>query len=64
VAGKRSIPCSAAVGLHPRVRSLPSLVDAISNGAITVKANRLPLADVEEAWTRAEAPGERTVLVP
>jgi hypothetical protein len=43
---------------------MPSLIDAISNGAITVKANRLPLADVEEAWTRAEAPGERTVLVP
>jgi hypothetical protein len=36
----------------------------IGSGAITVKANTLPLADVEEAWTREEAPGERTVLVP
>jgi hypothetical protein len=34
------------------------------DGAIAVKANTLPLADVEEAWTREEAPGERTVLVP
>jgi hypothetical protein len=24
----------------------------------------MPLADVEEAWTREERPGERTVLVP
>jgi hypothetical protein len=43
---------------------MPSLIDAISNGAIAVKANTLPLADVEEAWMREEEPGERTVLVP
>jgi NADPH:quinone reductase-like Zn-dependent oxidoreductase len=43
---------------------LPSLVDAIGAGAIAVKANTLPLADVAAAWTREEAPGERTVLVP
>jgi hypothetical protein len=43
---------------------MPSLIDAISNGAIAVKANTMPLADVEEAWTREEAPGERTILVP
>jgi hypothetical protein len=43
---------------------LPPLADAISNAAIAVTANTLPLADVEEAWTREEAPGERTVLVP
>jgi hypothetical protein len=24
----------------------------------------VPLTDVEDAWTRSEAPGERTVLVP
>jgi hypothetical protein len=40
------------------------LIDAISNGAISVKANTMPLADVEQAWTREEEPGERTVLVP
>jgi hypothetical protein len=32
--------------------------------SIAVKANTMPLADVEEAWTREEAPGERTILVP
>ena len=54
---------SLFVGCWQRVE-LPSLVDAISDGAIAVKANTVPLADVEEAWTREEAPGERTVLVP
>jgi len=24
----------------------------------------MPLADVEQIWTQAEVPGERTVLVP
>jgi NADPH:quinone reductase-like Zn-dependent oxidoreductase len=53
-----------AVGLADYLAELPSLIDAISNSAITVKANTMPLADVEEAWTRKEPPGERTVLVP
>ena len=53
-----------AVGPADYLAELPSLIDAISNGAIAVKANTMPLADVEEAWTREEAPGERTVLVP
>ena len=53
-----------SVGPADYLAELPSLVDAISNGAIAVKANTMPLADVEEAWTREEAPGERTVLVP
>jgi NADPH:quinone reductase-like Zn-dependent oxidoreductase len=53
-----------AVGPADYLAEMPSLVDAISNGAIAVKANTLPLADVEEAWTRKEPPGERTVLVP
>ena len=53
-----------AVGPADYLAKLPSLINAISNGAISVKANTMPLADVEEAWTREEAPGERTVLVP
>ena len=53
-----------AVGPADYLAEMPSLIDAISNGAIAVKANTMPLADVEEAWTREEAPGERTVLVP
>jgi len=53
-----------SVGPADYLAELPSLVDAISSGAIAVKANTVPLADVEQAWTREEAPGERTVLVP
>ncbi len=43
---------------------LPSLVDAISAGAIAVSATATPLADVEAAWARPEKPGERIVLLP
>jgi NADPH:quinone reductase-like Zn-dependent oxidoreductase len=43
---------------------LPSLVDAINAGSIAVTANRRPLAEVERVWMQADAPGERTVLVP
>ncbi|MGO9659823.1 MAG: hypothetical protein ACLQVK_06665 [Acidimicrobiales bacterium] len=43
---------------------LPSLVDEIGTGAIEVKTNSLPLADVEEIWLQPAVPGERTVLVP
>jgi NADPH:quinone reductase-like Zn-dependent oxidoreductase len=53
-----------AVGPADYLAELPSLVGAISNGAIAVKPNTMPLAGVEEAWTREEAPGERTVLMP
>ena len=40
------------------------LVDVIAVGRITVTTSTVPLADVEQAWTRPETPGERTVLVP
>jgi NADPH:quinone reductase-like Zn-dependent oxidoreductase len=53
-----------AVGPADYLAEMPSLIDAISGGAIAVKANTVPLSDVEQAWTRNEAPGERTVLVP
>jgi NADPH:quinone reductase-like Zn-dependent oxidoreductase len=43
---------------------LPSLVDEITAGTIAVRANAVPLTEVEDAWTRSETPGERTVLVP
>jgi NADPH:quinone reductase-like Zn-dependent oxidoreductase len=43
---------------------LPSLVEEITVGAIAVCANVVPLADVQDAWTSEETPGERTVLVP
>jgi len=43
---------------------LPSLAAEITAGTIAVKAPAVPLADVEQVWSRAEVPGERTVLVP
>ena len=43
---------------------LPSLVAEITAGTIAVTATTMPLADVEQIWPQAEAPGERTVLVP
>jgi NADPH:quinone reductase-like Zn-dependent oxidoreductase len=43
---------------------LPSLVEQINAGAIAVKPNPVPLADVQVAWSRPDLPGERTVLVP
>jgi NADPH:quinone reductase-like Zn-dependent oxidoreductase len=43
---------------------LPSLVEEITAGTIAVQPNPVPLAAVEAAWARRDAPGERTVLVP
>jgi NADPH:quinone reductase-like Zn-dependent oxidoreductase len=43
---------------------LPSLVAEISAGTIEVRPHPVSLADVEQAWASAEAPGERTVLIP
>jgi NADPH:quinone reductase-like Zn-dependent oxidoreductase len=43
---------------------LPSLVREISAGAIVVNPHLRSLSDVEEIWTQADVPGERTVLVP
>ncbi len=53
-----------AVTAQEYLAELPSLVDEISSGAITVTASTVPLADVEGAWTCADPPGQRTVLVP
>jgi NADPH:quinone reductase-like Zn-dependent oxidoreductase len=53
-----------AVSGRAYLAELPSLVAEIDSGAIAVKANPVPLADVETAWTQGAPPGERTVLVP
>jgi NADPH:quinone reductase-like Zn-dependent oxidoreductase len=46
------------------VAELPALVEEISAGTIAVQARPVPLAEVEQAWTAKENPGERTVLMP
>ena len=43
---------------------LPSLVAEITAGAIRVTPSPVPLADVTQAWTHTDPPGERTVLLP
>lgn len=53
-----------AVSTEAYLAELPSLVDQIDAGTIAVHPNAVPLAEVEEAWSRPEAPGARTVFLP
>ena len=53
-----------AVSPETYLAELPALVDEINAGAIAVKPNPMPLADVEAVWSMADVPGERTVLLP
>jgi NADPH:quinone reductase-like Zn-dependent oxidoreductase len=53
-----------AVSTGAYLAELPSLVDEIDSGRISVSVNTMPLAAVEAAWARADTPGERTVLLP
>ncbi|HEX4216292.1 MAG TPA: zinc-binding alcohol dehydrogenase family protein [Candidatus Dormibacteraeota bacterium] len=46
------------------VAELPSLVDEIDRGSLTVNVRPAPLADVEAVWIAPEVSGTRTVLVP
>jgi NADPH:quinone reductase-like Zn-dependent oxidoreductase len=53
-----------AVSTEVYLAELPSLVEQINSGALTLRVNNQPLADVEEIWLRPDVPGERIVLVP
>jgi NADPH:quinone reductase-like Zn-dependent oxidoreductase len=53
-----------AVSTQVYLGELPSLVDEIDHGTITITPNTVPLADVEKIWAQPDLPGERTVLVP
>jgi NADPH:quinone reductase-like Zn-dependent oxidoreductase len=53
-----------AVSPRDYLAELPALVSEINAGTIAVTPNPVPLADVETAWAHADAPGERTVLIP
>lgn len=53
-----------AVSTKTYLAELPSLIEEIDAGTIAVQPNAVPLAEVEEAWSRPDAPGTRTVLVP
>jgi NADPH:quinone reductase-like Zn-dependent oxidoreductase len=53
-----------AVSTQVYLGELPSLVEQIHSGAITLGVRSVPLSDVEDIWVRAVVPGERIVLVP
>jgi NADPH:quinone reductase-like Zn-dependent oxidoreductase len=53
-----------AVSTEAYLAELPSLVDEIDAGTISVSVRPVPLADVEATWTASEAPGPRAVLIP
>lgn len=53
-----------SVSVADILAELPSLLAELATGALAVDAHAVPLADVEAAWDRPTAPGERIVLVP
>jgi NADPH:quinone reductase-like Zn-dependent oxidoreductase len=53
-----------AVSNETYLAELPSLVDQIKAGTITLKAKPQALADIHAIWTNTDKPGERTVLIP
>lgn len=52
-----------AVSPEVYLGELPSLVEEIAAGALTLPVRAVPLADVESAWSTDE-PGKRTVFIP
>jgi len=53
-----------AVSTRAYLAELRALIEEINESTIAVKANTMPLADVERIWTQPDEPGERTVLMP
>ncbi|MCI4370600.1 MAG: zinc-binding dehydrogenase, partial [Thermoplasmata archaeon] len=53
-----------AVSPRGYLAELPSLVDEITANRLKVSAVTVGLRDIEAAWTRAIAPGQRMVVVP
>lgn len=53
-----------SVSVDAYLAELPSLIEAIDDGAFLINARSVPLADVERTWTTPELPGVRTVLIP
>jgi hypothetical protein len=46
------------------VAELPHLIEELAAGRLTVNPVRVPLANVESAWTAPESPGQRIVFMP
>lgn len=52
-----------AVSAKVYLAELPSLVDAIAAGDITITPNPVALAEVESVWSEPDVPGTRTVFM-
>lgn len=53
-----------SIGAREYLAELPSLVQAIDDGRITVETRTARLAEVHTVWGEPEEPGVRTVLIP
>jgi NADPH:quinone reductase-like Zn-dependent oxidoreductase len=53
-----------AISTQTYLAELPSLIDEINAGTISLNASPKPLSDVEQIWAGTDDPGQRTVLVP
>jgi NADPH:quinone reductase-like Zn-dependent oxidoreductase len=53
-----------AVSLRAYLAELPSLVDEITTGRLKVSTVTVGLRDIEAAWTKATATGQRMVVIP
>jgi hypothetical protein len=43
---------------------LPALATLITSGDLAINPHRVPLAEVEQAWTKPASPADRVVLIP
>jgi NADPH:quinone reductase-like Zn-dependent oxidoreductase len=53
-----------AVSTNGYLAELPSLIDEIDSGALSMPTRTVSLSDVESAWVEPDVPGRRTVIVP
>lgn len=53
-----------AVSTRGYLAELPSLIDEIDAGTLTIGVRTFPLQEVESAWLEPDVPGIRTVIVP
>jgi NADPH:quinone reductase-like Zn-dependent oxidoreductase len=53
-----------AVSTQAYLAELPSLIEEIGAGSLTVSARPVPLSEVEAIWDTPDTPGERVVLIP
>jgi hypothetical protein len=63
-AGHDAHRLSALTGIGADLAELPSLIEEIDAGRLTIRTRTVPLREVESVWRLPDVPGERTVIVP